>query len=151
MAGPEDHIAVRDALKITEIGLLSQRDIRTLSGGERQKVFIAGALAQGARILLLDEPTTFLDPMHESQILNILERLRCQFGTTILSITHDINHAALYADRVIALVKGEVVFDGLPSDFMDNRILEEIYERTFTFTPHPSNGKPLVVPDGPDR
>jgi iron complex transport system ATP-binding protein len=146
-----DNQAVRSALKITGTEAFTDRDIRTLSGGERQKVFIAGALAQGAHILLLDEPTTFLDPLHESQILDLLDKLRCEYGTTVLSVTHDINHAVLYADRVMAMVDGKVAFDGLPDDFMDNRILESVYGRTFTFLTHPASGKPMVIPEGPGR
>jgi iron complex transport system ATP-binding protein len=150
-AGTRDHRAVRDALEITGTGEFAERDIRTLSGGERQKVFIAGALAQGAHILLLDEPTTFLDPLHESQILDLLDRLRCDHGTTVLSVTHDINHAVLYADRVMAMVGGTVAYDGLPDGFMDNRVLERVYGRTFTLMSHPASGKPVVIPQGPGQ
>ena len=145
--GPEDHRAVEEAMEITGTAIFRERDIRTLSGGERQKVFIAGALAQGARVLLLDEPTTFLDPLHEGQVQEILDRLSRRAGTTILSVTHDINHASLLADRVVALVAGEVAFDGLPSEFMDNRVLKRIYGRTFTFVPHPAGGTRVVVPE----
>jgi iron complex transport system ATP-binding protein len=150
-AGVQDYQAVKDALKVTGTETFADRDIRTLSGGERQKVFIAGALAQGAHIMLLDEPTTFLDPMHESQVLDLLDKLRCDYGTTILSVTHDVNHAALYGDRVMAMVDGRAAFDGLPGDFMDNRVLESVYGRTFTFIFHPSSGKPVVIPEGPGR
>lgn len=149
--GRHDYQAVENALRITGMDAFSERDIRTLSGGERQKVFIAGALAQGAHILLLDEPTTFLDPLHESQVLELLDRLRCDHGTTILSVTHDVNHAALYGDRVIAMVGGEVVFDGLPGDFMDNRTLERVYGRSFLFISHPKSGKQVAIPEGPIR
>ena len=147
--GAEDHRAVEEAMEITGTAMFRERDIRTLSGGERQKVFIAGALAQGARVLLLDEPTTFLDPMHEGQVQEVLDRLRCRAGTTILSVTHDINQASLLADRVVALVAGEVAFDGVPSEFMDNSVLKRIYGRTFTFVPHPADGVRVVVPERP--
>jgi iron complex transport system ATP-binding protein len=145
--GPEDHRAVEEALQITGTSAFRERDIRTLSGGERQKVFIAGALAQGASILLLDEPTTFLDPLHEEQVLEILDRLRRHTQATILTVTHNINHAALLADHVVALEAGEVVFDGSPAGFMDNSVLEKVYGRTFTFVRHPVDGTPVVVPE----
>ena len=151
VTNPEDHRAVEEALKITGTAAFRERDVRTLSGGERQKVFIAGALAQGARILLLDEPTTFLDPLHEGQVLAVLDRLRRQSSTTVLSVTHDINHAVLFADRVLAMVAGKTVFDGPPARFMENSILKEVYGRTFTFLPHPSYGTPIVIPERPER
>ncbi|MBN2719887.1 MAG: ABC transporter ATP-binding protein, partial [Proteobacteria bacterium] len=105
----KDRQVVREAFALTGTTEFAERDMRTLSGGERQKVFLAAVLAQGARILLLDEPATFLDPFHEEKVLAILENLRRRSGKTIISVTHDINHAVLFADRVLALAGGEVV------------------------------------------
>lgn len=148
-AGAGDYRAVRDALATTGTEEFAERDMRTLSGGERQKVFIAAALAQGAQILLFDEPTTFLDPFHEGQVLAIIDSLRRRSGTTIISVTHDINHAVLHADRALALVGGTVAFEGSALDLMKGRKLREIFGRDFTFVPHPISGKPVVVPEGP--
>jgi iron complex transport system ATP-binding protein len=119
----------------------------TLSGGERQKVFIAAALAQGARILLLDEPTTFLDPRHQSEVLRILRTVNRGQGVTVLAVTHDLNAAALVSDRVVALKAGRVAFDGLPADLMRNEVLRAIYDQDFLFVPHPENGRPMVLPE----
>ena len=150
-AGDRDHQAVRDAMVLTGIEGFADRDMRTLSGGERQKVFIAAALAQGARILLLDEPTTFLDPFHEGQVLAIIDRLRRLSGTTVISVTHDINHALIHAEQVLALVEGEMVFDGSPPDLLAPSNLKRIFGREFTLVPHPVSGKPVVVPEVPAR
>lgn len=147
--GADDFEIVDEALALTGTTRFAQRDIRTLSGGERQKVFIAGALAQGAEVLLLDEPTTFLDPLHAGEVQSLLHTLNRDSGVTILAVTHDINHAALYSDRVMALVDGQLVFDGLPEVFMDNVVLERIYGRSFAFVQHPVTGRPVVVPEGP--
>ncbi|MDF1526102.1 MAG: ABC transporter ATP-binding protein [bacterium] len=147
--GAEDLRIVDRSLAMTGTARFAERDIRTLSGGERQKVLIAGALAQGAGVLLLDEPTTFLDPLHAGEVQSLLLELNRDSGVTVLAVTHDINHAALYSDRVVALVNGEVAFDGLPDMFMDNAVLEGIYARPFTFVGHPVTGRPMVVPEGP--
>ncbi|MDT8395198.1 MAG: ABC transporter ATP-binding protein [bacterium] len=147
--GTEDLEIVDRSLTLTGTARFAERDIRTLSGGERQKVLIAAALAQGARILLLDEPTTFLDPLHAGDVQSLLLNLNRDSGVTVLAVTHDINHAALYSDRVVALVDGELVFDGPPDAFMDNAVLERIYTRPFTFVGHPVTGRPMVVPEGP--
>lgn len=147
--GAEDEEIVRRSLSMTGTERFADRDIRTLSGGERQKVLVAAALVQGAQVLLLDEPTTFLDPLHAGDVQSLLLELNRESGVTIISVTHDINHAAMFSHRVIALSEGEVVFDGPPGDFMDNGVLHRIYGRTFTLTPHPGTGRPMVVPEGP--
>jgi len=142
-----DAAAARDAIKLTGVEEFSGRLLATLSGGERQKVFIAAAIAQGANILLLDEPTTFLDPKHQDDIHRTLSRINRESGATVISVTHDINTAALFNSRVLALKAGEVAFCGHPSELMDNDILESIFGKRFLFTPHPVSGKPLIVPE----
>jgi iron complex transport system ATP-binding protein len=92
-----DEAAALEVLEMVGMKDFARRAMRTLSGGERQKALIAGALSQGAEIMLLDEPTTFLDPRHEHEIINILGRINRDHGVTIVSVTHDINHAALSA------------------------------------------------------
>ena len=147
--GADDVEVVQRVLSLTGTERFAERDIRTLSGGERQKVLIAAALVQGARVLLLDEPATFLDPLHAGDVQNLLSDLNRESGVTILAVTHDINHAALYSDRVVALVEGQVAFDGSPGLFMDDAVLKRIYTRSFSFVAHPATGQPIVVPEGP--
>jgi len=142
----EDKKAVSEALASTENEHLSARYMHTLSGGERQNVFIAAAIAQGSRILLLDEPTTFLDPRHQSDIYKTLKRVNREQGITIVSVTHDINSATLLSNRVIILKEGAVAFSGSPSEVMCNEVLEGIYDKTFLFVKHPSTGQPVIIP-----
>ena len=124
---------------------IADRDMRTLSGGERQKILIAGALAQEAGTMLLDEPTTFLDPLHAEEILSMLNDLNGS-GVTVVMITHDINHAAYYADSVTALVDGCVVFNGPSEDLMVSDMLRSVYNKDFILVKHPVNGKMMTLP-----
>jgi iron complex transport system ATP-binding protein len=141
----QDMNVVREALELTGTVSLADRDMRTLSGGERQKVLIAGALAQGAGIMLLDEPTTFLDPRHGDEVLDILAGLHGQ-GTTVIMVTHDINAAAAVSDRILALSSGRLVFSGEVGEFMDNRVLTSVYGKSFTLVKHPESGRKMVLP-----
>ena len=143
----KDRYAVQNALSLTGAVFLSERRLSTLSGGERQTVYIAAALAQSTRILLLDEPTTFLDPKHEADVHAILKTIKREFGTTIISVTHDINSAALQSDRIVILKNGTVAFEGSARDIMKNEVLESVYERPFTFVSHPVSGQLIVVPE----
>ncbi len=143
----EDKRAVEKALEMTGTEEFESRQLSTLSGGERQKVFIAAALAQSTEILLLDEPTTFLDPKHQYEINSIIKRINTESGVTVLSVTHDINSAVLYSKRVLALKHGRVAFHGAPGELMNNLTLSAIYDKTFTFAAHPETGAPLIVPE----
>lgn len=97
--------------------------------------------------MLLDEPTTFLDPRHQHEIINILKRINTDHGTTVVSVTHDINNAAMLSHNIIALKNGAVVFNGPPERIMNNDTLMGIYEKPFTFIPHPRTGTPMIVPE----
>lgn len=143
----DDEDAVDSALDMIGMEGFAGRNMSTLSGGERQKVLIAGAMAQGAEIVLLDEPTTFLDPRHQHEIINILRRINTERGTTVVSVTHDVNNAALFSRGIIALKNGAVVFNGPPERIMNNDTLMDIYEKPFTFIPHPRTGTPMIVPE----
>jgi iron complex transport system ATP-binding protein len=145
----DDERAVRDALAVTGTDCFADRHLSTLSGGERQKVFIAAALAQEAEVLLVDEPTTFLDPRHRADICHLLSRVNEERDLTILSVTHDINRAVLTSSRVVALKNGAIVFCGPPDEFMNNDVLQDIYDISFTLVRHPVHGKTIVAPAVP--
>jgi iron complex transport system ATP-binding protein len=146
---PADVAAVLEALDITGTSRFSERLLSTLSGGERQKVYIAAALAQESPILLLDEPTTFLDPKHESDIYRLLAGINRQRGVTIVSVTHDINSAVLTSRTVLGLKDGKVAYCGPAEKFMKKEILERIYEKPFSLMKHPENNRTIVVPEVP--
>ena len=144
--GHGDRAAVSDALEKTGTSRLAGRRVDSLSGGERQMVMIAAVLAQGASILLLDEPTTFLDPRHQASVNDLLRRLHRDEGKTIVTVTHDINAAALLGDRAAILVEGRIVHDGPSGSVMSNDILEPAYGTRFIFAAHPQTGRPVIVP-----
>jgi iron complex transport system ATP-binding protein len=147
----EDKKAVHEALLLTETVDLSDRSMNTLSGGEKQNVLIAAAIAQGSKILLLDEPTTFLDPKHQSDISRTLKKVNQVNNITIVSVTHDINSATLISDNIIVLKEGSVAFSGKPEEVMKNQILRKIYDKSFIFVNHPVTGLPMIVPDGAEK
>jgi iron complex transport system ATP-binding protein len=109
-------------------------------------VYIAAALAQGADIWLLDEPTTFLDYGRQAEILSLLATANKQFDVTIVSVTHDLNHAVLETDRVIALSGGRVVFNGPPAEIMEPDVLQRIYGASLLLVDHPQADMPMIVP-----
>lgn len=143
----EDRRAVREAMQQTETVGFADRRLDTLSGGERQQVYIAAALAQGADILMLDEPTTFLDYRHRADVARLLREANRRQAVTVVAVTHDLNHAALEADRVVALREGEVIFEGPPKEIMQPHVLEGIYATRLMLLDHPTAGVPIVVPE----
>ena len=142
---PWDRQAAQEAMEATQVADLADRLLETLSGGERQKVFLAAALAQGADVLLLDEPTTFLDYHHQAEIRALLRRLNAA-GRTILAVTHDVNPAALDSQRILALREGRIAFCGPPEHLMQPEVLRNIYSAELLLMPHPSTGQPIIVP-----
>jgi iron complex transport system ATP-binding protein len=144
----EDHAAVIDALEDTDTAEFAARSMRSLSGGERQRVLIAAALAQGGSILLLDEPTTFLDYRHQMQIVELLERLHGEQGYTIVAATHDLNRMVAGCDAVLALRSGRVEYQGPASGVYSTERLDAIYGTRFDLVVAPGRETPLVVPVG---
>ena len=145
--GKEDREVVHEALEMTDTTQFADRLLDTLSGGERQKVYIAAALAQRADILLLDEPTTFLDYRHQSEIRGLLARANRSSGVTIVSVTHDVNRAVLDSHRIVALCEGSLVFLGTPHEIMQPDVLGRIYGTSFLLVDHPAADFPVIVPD----
>lgn len=144
---PQDEKFAADAMEMTQTAQFADRVMATLSGGERQQVSIAAALAQQAEIFLLDEPATYLDYKHQRDIHSLLMKINKTFGTTIICVTHDLNSAVLSADTIIALRNGNIVFEGSPAEIMNEKILDEIYSKKFQFASHPVTGQKLIVPD----
>ena len=137
---------VRQTMEQTETLRFADRLLESLSGGERQRVFIAAAIAQGARIILLDEPTTFLDYRHQDEVRRLLAQTARTDGLTMISVTHDVNRAALESDRIVALCEGRVAFVGKPEEIMRPEVLERIYGTPFLMVDHPQSGLPVIVP-----
>lgn len=142
----KDEQVADDVLELTDTIQFAQRQLTTLSGGELQSVLIAAALAQEAEILLLDEPTTFLDYKHQADVQQLLCRINQQRNVTTVSVTHDINMAAMFSDRIIAIKNGELIFSGTGAELMNNETLNDIYDRNFLFTNHPQTDQQIVIP-----
>lgn len=143
---PEDEKAVDKALELTGTREFRDRMMHTLSGGERQNVFIAAALAQGASILLLDEPVTFLDYRHQVNILATLKEINRKSGITIVAVSHDLNDAITWSDKIMAIRAGQNIFHGPPAELLDNMKLRDIYDMSFHFVPNPFSETPFVTP-----
>lgn len=143
-----DAQAIQSAMDRAGVAAFADRTLDTLSGGERQKVFIAAALAQGGDILLLDEPTAFLDYRHQGEVSNILKAINRDAGATIVTVTHDVNAAFLAGGKALALREGRVVFAGDTQALADEKVLADIFQAPFRFIDDPVTGLPLVAPQG---
>lgn len=118
---------VNKVLDELEINHLRDKSINEISGGELQRVIIARALAQNAKILLLDEPNTHLDLKHQISVFNLLKRINAN-GTTIITVSHDINLSALYSERLIFLKEGKILCDGKTSEVMNEETIRQTFE-----------------------
>jgi iron complex transport system ATP-binding protein len=145
---PRDYEAVADALAATGIADLADRSVDELSGGQQQRVWIAMALAQETDILLLDEPTTFLDVAHQIEVLDLLADLNRDRGTTIVMVLHDLNLAARYADELVAVLDGRIHAIGGPDEVITEVLVKEVFGLENRVIPDPLTGKPLVLPSG---
>jgi iron complex transport system ATP-binding protein len=125
------------------------RPLGTLSGGERQRVVVARALAQEARIVLLDEPTAALDIGHQQQALELLDELRGESGLTLVAAMHDLTLGAQYADRMVLLDGGRIAADGAPEDVLTRTLIAEHYAATIEVLE--LDGRIAVVPARPPR
>jgi iron complex transport system ATP-binding protein len=144
----DDEDAVAQALEWTGIADLAERPVDELSGGQRQRAWISMALAQGTDLLLLDEPTTFLDLAHQVDVLELVRRLHTEAGRTVVMVLHDLNLAARYADRLVAMRDGRIVAAGEPGEVITEELLAEVFGLAARVIPDPVAGTPLVVPIG---
>ena len=126
--GPEDRAHVERALGYLDLGDLSARFLDELSGGQRQRAFVAMVLAQDTPYVLLDEPLNSLDMKHAVAMMGILRRAADDLGRTVVVVLHDINFAASYCDRIVAMRQGRVVADGTPDEIVTPETLSAIYD-----------------------
>jgi iron complex transport system ATP-binding protein len=141
----DDRAAVEDALRLTNVTELAERRVEHLSGGQRQRVWIAMVLAQQTPLILLDEPTTYLDIAHQMDVLNLLHELNAA-GRTVVAVLHDLNHAARYASHIIAMKAGQVIASGAPDKVITAQNVSEVFGLQTDVIPDPVTGNPMVVP-----
>lgn len=146
LEGPADLGLARDALAATGTAHLEQRAFGTLSGGEKQRVVIAGALAQASDMLLLDEPTASLDLGHQIETAALLRQLNRARGTTLVLSTHDLNLAAALCDRIILLKQGRVLAQGLTLETLTAQRVEQLYGVSADVRFHERAGHLTIVP-----
>ena len=127
MEGKNDFHIAEETMKFTEVSHLAERKLFQLSGGELQRVIIARAICQQPEIILLDEPTTALDPAHQLKIMDLMEKFRREHGTTIIMVSHDLNLASMYGDRLLLLKDGRVIKTGDPKSVLNKHLLEDSY------------------------
>jgi iron complex transport system ATP-binding protein len=135
-----------NAMRSTETLHLASKPFNQLSGGERQRAVLASALAQEPEVLLLDEPTVFLDLKHQIDFYAILERLNRERLMTIVSVTHDVNLAARYAGRMIAVRNGLFAADGSPDSVLTPERIHDIFEISAAVLPRPDGRGSYIVP-----
>jgi iron complex transport system ATP-binding protein len=143
----EDEAIVGEALALTETLELSGRYVAELSGGQRQRVWLAMVLAQQTPIMLLDEPTTFLDIAHQIEVLDLCADLHDQ-GRTLVAVLHDLNLACRYADHLIAMRAGAIVAQGSPAEVVTADLVRRVFGMDCRVIADPETGTPLVVPGG---
>ena len=142
----DDEAVVAEALAWTDMAGLSGRPVDELSGGQRQRAWISMALAQGTDLLLLDEPTTYLDLSHQIDVLELVARLHAERGRTVVVVLHDLNLAARYAQRLVALKDGALVASGPPEEVLTEALLADVFDLEARVLPDPVTGTPMVVP-----
>lgn len=138
-----DRQAIEQAIEITHISDFRQRELGNLSGGERQKVWMAMALAQETEILLLDEPTTYLDMVHQLEVLKIVQQLNRKRQCTVVMVLHDINHASRFSHVIAAMKDGRVVASGAPRQIVTPEVLKQVFSIEAKVMIDPSDGVPV--------
>jgi iron complex transport system ATP-binding protein len=146
---PHDVAVARAALERFELLSLAHRHLEELSGGERKRVFLARALAQEPRVVLLDEPTAFLDLKHVASIFNRFRELAAEHAMAVVATLHDLNAAAMYADRVMLLKEGVGVACGAPMEVLTEENLRRVYETEVYVGRNPETGALAILPAGP--
>lgn len=139
-----DKRIVEEAMQSTHVLDLADNLATDLSGGQQQRVFLAMTLAQDADIVLLDEPTTYLDLNHQAELMAMMRKLQQQ-GKTVLTVLHDLNQACRYCDYLVVMKKGQVITQGTPEEVMTPALLKEVFDLNVEIHCCPVSGKPMFV------
>ncbi len=147
LEGKKDLELAQKALAETDCLEFADRRIDEISGGERQRVILARALAQEPEILLADEPTTFLDLHHQIRFMRLLSELRKKAQVSVLFTTHDLNLASIFADQILVLDRGKVAAFGTPSEVLTKEMISAVYQIKPLLVPGIYPGRPLIFPE----
>lgn len=147
----QDETAVLSALRATNTEDLSGRQVDELSGGQRQRVWVAMVLAQETPLMLLDEPTTFLDLAFQIDLLDLFAQLNHEHGHTFVAVLHDLNQACRYADEIIAMKNGAIVAQGPPAQIITSELVHQVFGIDCTIIDDPVTGAPMIVPGKPKK
>jgi iron complex transport system ATP-binding protein len=142
----QDEEVVEAALTMTDTSDLRDRPLDQLSGGQRQRAWIAMTLAQDTDLMLLDEPTTYLDLAHQVEVLELVCRLNRERARTVAMVLHDLNLAARYSDLVVVMHEGRIVTQGSPTEVFTTEMLSDVFGLEAEILPDPRTGLPIVVP-----
>lgn len=140
----EDNTRVDMAMNQTQIYLLAERRLTELSGGQRQRAFLAMVLAQDTPVVLLDEPTTYLDINHQVELMHLMEQLKMA-GKSVITVLHDLNQASRYCDHLVMLASGRVIAQGAPEAVMKPELLKKVFSVEAEIHPEPISGRPMCV------
>jgi iron complex transport system ATP-binding protein len=143
--GQKDFAIARRAMELTETTEFSRRGMGELSGGERQRVLIARAVTQEPEVLLLDEPTTYLDIKHQVALFQLMKTLHEKGNLTVIVVTQDINLAAQYCHRILLIKSGQYFSMGTPAEVVTPENIRQVYETDVLIDPHPRTGLPRVT------
>ncbi len=140
----DDVKVVERAMLYTNISMLSHRMFNELSGGEKQRVILAQALAQEPKILLLDEPVSHLDLQHQIEILDLIKKMSIIESLTVIAVLHDLNMASSYSDYIVMLKEGSIVYEGVPETVLNQQNIAEVFNINVHINGNPMTGKPYI-------
>jgi len=145
--GPNDRRIMEESFVLSGTSALRHRIMDSLSGGERQKVMLAGCLAQQPKIMLLDEPASYLDPRNELEIQALLQRINQETGMAMVTVSHHLNSILRYSKTIVGIKEGQLRFCGTPEQLLRSDALTQIYETHFQQIPAPDGGLPVLIPE----
>ena len=145
-ASEKDSAMVDEVMELTQVSEFAERPLERLSGGQRQRAWIAMVLAQDTPLVLLDEPTTYLDLSHSVELLALIRRLADDMGRTVVMVLHDLNLAARFSDQLVVMKGGEVQAAGTPAEVVSEQLLADVFSLPAVVAEDPVTGGPLIVP-----
>lgn len=144
----KDTELVENAIYMTECTEFADREMGSLSGGEKQRVLIAGAIAQDCPVILLDEPLTYLDPVQRDKITKLIDTVSKKQNRLVITVTHEINEALSFSSRILVMSQGRLVFDDVPEKLMVSNVLDAVFATEFMKIMNPVTGKMMYFPGG---